>query len=53
MKQIAVTNSYPIPKNQRELCKKLKIIDISSVLAEAIRRTHNGESISYLFSHVV
>uniref|UniRef100_A0A9J2PB37 Ribose-phosphate pyrophosphokinase n=1 Tax=Ascaris lumbricoides TaxID=6252 RepID=A0A9J2PB37_ASCLU len=27
-------------------------IDISMILAEAIRRTHNGESVSYLFSHV-
>jgi len=27
-------------------------IDISMILAEAIRRTHNGESISYLFGHV-
>ena len=27
-------------------------IDISMMLAEAIRRTHNGESVSYLFSHV-
>ncbi|VDN08695.1 unnamed protein product [Dibothriocephalus latus] len=27
-------------------------IDISTVLAEAIRRTHNGESVSYLFNHV-
>jgi len=27
-------------------------IDISMILAEAIRRTHNGESISYLFGNV-
>ena len=27
-------------------------IDVSMILAEAIRRTHNGESVSYLFSHV-
>lgn len=27
-------------------------IDVSMMLAEAIRRTHNGESVSYLFSHV-
>ena len=27
-------------------------IDISMIIAEAIRRTHNGESVSYLFSHV-
>ncbi|CAF98203.1 unnamed protein product, partial [Tetraodon nigroviridis] len=29
-----------------------QVIDISMILAEAIRRTHNGESVSYLFSHV-
>lgn len=29
-----------------------QVIDISMILAEAIRRTHNGESISYLFGHV-
>ena len=27
-------------------------IDISMILAEAIRRTHNGESVSYLFTNV-
>ncbi|KAJ1552409.1 Ribose-phosphate pyrophosphokinase 1, partial [Cladochytrium tenue] len=32
---------------------KLAVIDVSGVLAEAIRRTHNGESVSYLFSHAV
>ena len=30
----------------------LKGIDISAVMSEAIRRTHNGESVSYLFDHV-
>ncbi|CAD7693816.1 unnamed protein product [Nyctereutes procyonoides] len=30
----------------------LTVIDISTILAEAIRRTHNGESVSCLFSHV-
>ncbi|KAJ3194289.1 hypothetical protein HK101_003059 [Irineochytrium annulatum] len=51
--EIAVTNSYPMNEERRSTCHKLKVIDISGVLAEAIRRTHNGESISYLFSHVV
>uniref|UniRef100_A0A183BZ36 Ribose-phosphate pyrophosphokinase n=1 Tax=Globodera pallida TaxID=36090 RepID=A0A183BZ36_GLOPA len=32
--------------------RRLTCIDISMILAEAIRRTHNGESVSYLFSHV-
>lgn len=45
---IVVTNSYPIDSSKK--LSKLQIIDISSVLAEAIRRTHNSESISYLFN---
>ncbi|QGI78166.1 unnamed protein product [Fusarium fujikuroi] len=35
-----------------ERCPKLKVIDVSGTLAEAIRRTHNGESVSYLFNNV-
>ncbi|KAJ3114029.1 Ribose-phosphate pyrophosphokinase 1 [Phlyctochytrium bullatum] len=51
---IAVTNTYPIAEQKRAMSPtKLKVIDVSGVLAEAIRRTHNGESISYLFSHVL
>ena len=33
-------------------CEKVRCIDISMNLAEALRRTHNGESVSYLFTHV-
>lgn len=48
--QVVVTNSYPIPEHKiNQSRNKLRIIDISGVLSEAIRRTHNGESISYLF----
>lgn len=50
--KIVVTNTYPIPIEKRALCPKLVVLDISATLAEAIRRTHNGESISYLFSQV-
>ncbi|GJJ69853.1 ribose-phosphate pyrophosphokinase [Entomortierella parvispora] len=50
--KIVVTNTYPIPQEKRALCSKLQVLDISATLAEAIRRTHNGESISYLFSQV-
>ncbi|KAJ3039582.1 Ribose-phosphate pyrophosphokinase 2 [Rhizophlyctis rosea] len=48
--QVIVTNSYPVADAKRFASTKLKVIDVSGVLAEAIRRTHNGESISYLFS---
>ncbi len=47
--EVIVTNSYPIPEGKWQASSKLRVIDISGVLAEAIRRTHNGESISYLF----
>lgn len=46
--ELVVTNTIPQTANQ-ELCTKLRIVDISSTIAESIRRTHNGESISLLF----
>lgn len=48
---IVVTNSYPIAPERARDCKKLVILDISNLLAEAIRRNHYGESISALFQH--
>jgi ribose-phosphate pyrophosphokinase len=50
LEELVVTNTIPHEEKKRQ-CPKLKSIDISATLAEAIRRTHNGESISYLFSH--
>jgi len=43
-----VTNTIPQTQHQ-SLCKKLVTIDVSPTIAESIRRTHNGESISLLF----
>ncbi|KAI9202388.1 phosphoribosyltransferase-like protein [Polychytrium aggregatum] len=51
--QIIATNTYPISEEKRKIATKLQVIDISSVLSEAIRRTHNGESISYLFHNLI
>lgn len=48
---IIVTNSFPIPEEKRRGCRKLVILDVSYLLAEAIRRNHHGESISQLFQH--
>ncbi|XP_069584807.1 ribose-phosphate pyrophosphokinase 1 isoform X2 [Ranitomeya imitator] len=48
---VVVTNTIPQEEKIRH-CQKIQVIDISMILAEAIRRTHNGESVSYLFSHV-
>lgn len=49
--KIICTNSLPL-EDKPERCSKIKILDISPTLAEAIRRLHNGESVSYLFNHV-
>ncbi|XP_053202676.1 ribose-phosphate pyrophosphokinase 2 [Panonychus citri] len=48
---LVVTNTIPQEENMKR-CSKIQCIDVSMILAEAIRRTHNGESVSYLFSHV-
>ena len=43
-----VTNTIPQERNLEE-CSKLVTIDVAPTIAESIRRTHNGESISLLF----
>lgn len=39
-------------EEKKKRCNKIKTIDISGLLSEAIRRIHNGESIAYLFRNV-
>lgn len=46
---IQVTNTIPNEERVRETDGKLEVMDVSAVIAESIRRTHNGESISLLF----
>lgn len=46
--RVVCTNTVPF-EEKLKLCPKLDTIDISGVLAEGIRRLHNGESVSYLF----
>lgn len=48
---IVVTNSFPIDRERARNITKLVILDLSFLLAEAIRRNHYGESISPLFQH--
>ncbi|KAL0471410.1 phosphoribosyltransferase-like protein [Neurospora intermedia] len=50
---ILVTNSYPIPEEKARNASKLTVLDLSYLLAEAIRRNHYGESISPLFQHIM
>jgi ribose-phosphate pyrophosphokinase len=56
LKTLVVTNTVPLGDKYERLGGgradgKLKVMDISPTLAEAIRRTHNGESVSFLFTH--
>ena len=48
---IVVTNSYPISEAKIRNAPKLVVLDLSFLLAEAIRRNHYGESMSPLFQH--
>lgn len=43
--ELAVTNTIPLSKEARA-CPKIKVINIAHMIAEVIRRTHFGESIS-------
>jgi ribose-phosphate pyrophosphokinase len=49
--QIVVTNSFPIDKDRARNISKLVVLDLSFLLAEAIRRNHYGEALSPLFQH--
>lgn len=49
--QVVVTNTIP-HELQKMQCHKIKTVDISILLSEAIRRIHNKESMSYLFKNV-
>ncbi|KOB78060.1 Ribose-phosphate pyrophosphokinase 1,2 [Operophtera brumata] len=49
--EVVVTNTVP-HELQKMQCNKIKTIDISVLLSEAIRRIHNKESMSYLFKNV-
>ncbi|XP_030766111.1 ribose-phosphate pyrophosphokinase 1 isoform X1 [Sitophilus oryzae] len=48
---VVVTNTIPQDEHMKQ-CSKVQCIDVSMMFAEAVRRTHNGESVSYLFSNV-
>lgn len=53
--KLVITNTVPLSQEKLAASRTTRIeqIDISTVLGEACRRTHNGESVSFLFSHDV
>eukprot|EP00123_Amoebidium_parasiticum_P012718 comp21533_c0_seq1/m.29963 comp21533_c0_seq1/g.29963 ORF comp21533_c0_seq1/g.29963 comp21533_c0_seq1/m.29963 type:complete len:340 (-) comp21533_c0_seq1:399-1418(-) len=49
--EVVATNSIPQEANMAK-CSKLRVIDISPLLTEAVRRIHHGESLSFLNSNI-
>lgn len=47
--EIVCTDTVPIPADERTSTPKLRVLSIAPALAEAMRRIHNGQSVSVLF----
>ena len=47
IQEVIVTNSVPF--DRMEMCSKVKVLDVSELMAEAIKRIHYNESVSTLF----
>jgi len=50
IKEIVITDSIPLNDKTHALGEKLKVLSVSSLLGEAIRRIHMNQSVSSLFS---
>ena len=48
IEHVIVTDSIPL-RPERESCEKISVTSVATLLAEAIRRIHNEESVSSLF----
>lgn len=48
LKSLVVTNSIPL-NGKEEACSKLKVLSVSNLLGDAIKRIHNEDSVSSLF----
>jgi ribose-phosphate pyrophosphokinase len=46
LSEVVVTNTLPFDSNR---CAKVKVLDVSGILGEAIHRIHSNESVSTLF----
>jgi ribose-phosphate pyrophosphokinase len=49
LQEVIVTDTIPL-KGESVSCKKLKVLTVAPLLAEAIKRIHRDESVSSLFS---
>jgi len=48
LEELIVTNTIPL-KNEMKMIKKIKVLSVAELLGEAIRRIHEGSSVSSLF----
>lgn len=48
LEKVIVTNTIPVRKNQKK-CKKITVLSVGPLLAEAIKRIHEETSVSSLF----
>ena len=48
LKELVVTDTIPIP--EEKMIKRIKVLSVASLLGEAIKRIHEEESISVLFT---
>jgi len=48
LKSLVVTNSIPL-RPEAQACDKIKVLSVSELLADAIRRIHSEDSVSSLF----
>lgn len=48
IEQLVITNSIPLTEEGRK-CKKIKVLSVATLLGEAIKRIHSGDSVSSLF----
>lgn len=49
--KVITTNTTPQEEHAKALGDKFVVLDVARVFGEAIRRIHNGESVSMLFDH--
>jgi len=48
--ELVVTNTIPLSKEMKA-CDRVRVLDIAPMLAEAVRRVSNEESLSAMFRY--
>ena len=46
--EVVATNTIPL-NGKEDVCKKIKVLSVGSLLGEAVKRIHHEESLSTLF----